>query len=211
MANAASFEWRVADSPIPYPEAVEEMERRAAAVESGTAPELIWLLEHPPLYTKGASSTEEDVINPHGLPVYETGRGGKATWHGPGQRVIYVVADLRKRERDVKQHVGRLEEWIIQVLKDFGVTGERRETRIGIWVDHNGKDEKIAAIGVRVRKWVAYHGLALNVNPDLGAFKGIVPCGLPDFGVTSLQVLGVKASMSEVDDAFQRHADILIS
>lgn len=209
MADAA-FEWRVAEKPVPYPEAVEEMERRVAAVESGAAPELIWLLEHPPLYTKGVSSTDEDILNPHGLPVYETGRGGKATWHGPGQRVIYVVADLRKRDRDVKQHVWRLEEWIIRVLKEFDITGERREGRIGIWVDHNGQDKKIAAIGVRVRKWIAYHGLALNVNPDLEAFKGIVPCGLPDFGVTSLENLGIKVSMQEVDAAFRRQAKDLI-
>jgi lipoyl(octanoyl) transferase len=200
------YEWRVSRPPAAYPDALDEMERRVAEIEAGAAPELIWLLEHPPLYTKGPSASDEDIHDTGGLPVYATGRGGKVTWHGPGQRVIYALCDLRRRGRDVRAHVCRLEAWIIRVLADFGITGERRPGRIGIWVEHDGREEKIAAIGVRVRRWIAYHGLALNVNPDLAAFKGIVPCGLPEFGVTSMRALGITASMDEVDAAFQRHA-----
>jgi len=202
-----SPEWRVSEAPVSYPDAIEEMEKRVAVIEAGEAPELFWLLEHPPLYTAGTSADEKELLDAHGLPVYKTGRGGRITWHGPGQRVIYALRDLRKRGRDVRQHVCSLEDWMIRVLKDFGVTGERRDGRIGIWVDRSGKEEKIGAIGVRVRHWITYHGLALNVNPDLEAFKGIVPCGLPDFGVTSLKALGINASMADVDDAFRRHAE----
>jgi lipoyl(octanoyl) transferase len=200
--------WRVSLSPVAYPEAVAEMEKRVAAIESGEASELFWLLEHPSLYTTGTSANEKELLDAHGLPVYKTGRGGRVTWHGPGQRVIYVLRDLRKSGRDVRQHVCLLEEWIIRVLQDFGITGERRDGRIGIWVAHNGKEEKIAAIGVRVRRWITYHGLALNVNPDLNAYKGIVPCGLPEFGITSMDALGTKASMGEVDAAFRKQAGL---
>lgn len=199
-----SYEWRVSTEPVPYPEALAEMERRVAAIESGAAPELFWLLEHPPTYTAGTSATSDELLNAHGIPVFTTGRGGRYTYHGPGQRVIYVLSDLRQRGRDVRAHVARLEEWVIRTLGGFGITGERREGRIGIWVEHGGKEEKITAIGVRVRRWVAYHGLALNVNPDLAHFNGIVPCGLPEFGVTSLHKLGVKASMQDVDAEFRR-------
>ena len=202
----AGPEWRVAEKrPVPYAEAVETMERRVAEIEAGRAPELIWLLEHPPLYTKGTSAADDELLNAQ-FPVFQTGRGGRFTYHGPGQRVIYCVMDLRRRGRDVRAHVCRLEEWIIRVLKDFGIKGERREGRIGIWVDNKGKEEKIAAIGVRVRRWITYHGLSFNVSPDLSHYKGIVPCGLPDFGVTSLTALGVKATMEEVDQKFQAHA-----
>ena len=198
-------------APVPYPDALTEMEKRVAEIERlGTAPELLWLLEHPSLYTTGTSADEADIVNPGGLPVYATGRGGRATWHGPGQRVIYALCDLRERGRDVRAHVCRLEEWIIRVLQDFSIKGERRTGRIGIWVEHDGREEKIAAIGVRVRRWIAYHGLALNVNPDLTAYKGIVPGGLPQFGVTSLHALGVKVPMAEVDATFRRHAENLI-
>ena len=204
-APRSAFEWRVATAPAPYPEALEVMEQRVADIESGRAPELIWLLEHPSLYTAGTSAAENELIEAK-FPVYQTGRGGRFTYHGPGQRVIYVMADLRARGRDVRRHVSALEEWVIRVLQDFGITGARRAGRIGIWVDHKGNDEKIAAIGVRVRRWIAYHGLSFNVCPDLAHYRGIVPCGLPAFGVTSLQALGVRATMEEVDDAFRRHA-----
>lgn len=180
------------------------MDRRVAAIEAGTEPDLFWLLEHPPTYTAGTSAAEGELIDAHGIPVFETGRGGRYTYHGPGQRVIYVLSDLRKRDRDVRAHVKRLEEWVIRTLAPFGIKGERRCDRIGIWVDSKGKEEKIAAIGVRVRRWVAFHGLALNVNPNLDHFKGIVPCGLPEFGVTSMHALGVKAEMREVDEGFEK-------
>jgi lipoyl(octanoyl) transferase len=181
------------------------MERRVAEIETGAASELIWLLEHPPLYTAGTSAADGELLNAQ-FPVFKTGRGGRFTYHGPGQRVIYCMMDLRKRGRDVRAHVCRLEEWIIRALADFGIKGERREGRIGIWVGRKGCDEKIAAIGVRVRRWIAYHGLSFNVNTDLSHYQGIVPCGLPDFGVTSLAALGVRATMKEVDAAFLRHA-----
>jgi lipoyl(octanoyl) transferase len=206
-----NFEWRVSDAPVSYPDAIKEMEKRVAEIERGASPELIWLLEHPPLYTRGTSANEKELLDPKGLPVYETGRGGRITWHGPGQCVIYVLRDLRRRGRDVRAHVCALEDWIIRVLKDFDIVGERREGRVGIWVDDAGEEKKIAAIGVRVRRWITYHGVALNVSPDLGGFKGIVPCGLPDFGVTSLKAMGVNASMAEVDEAFRRNVEILFS
>jgi len=203
-------EWRVEPTSAPYLETLKAMEDRVAAVEAGTAHELLWLLEHPPLYTAGTSASADELIDGSRFPVFETGRGGRYTYHGPGQRVIYVVSDLRQRDKDVRQHVWRLEEWVIRTLKEFDIAAGRREGRIGIWVDSNGKDEKIAAIGVRVRRWVAYHGLALNVNPDLTHFSGIVPCGLPEFGVTSLNQLGLKATMQDVDEAFRRTAPGLI-
>ncbi|MDP9127110.1 MAG: lipoyl(octanoyl) transferase LipB [Pseudomonadota bacterium] len=200
------MEWRLSTAPVAYPVAIEEMEERVAAIEGGQAKELIWLLEHPSLYTKGTSAVEDELIDAGGVPVYTTGRGGRVTWHGPGQRVIYVLRDLRKHGRDVRQHVCTLEQWMIDTLREFGIEGQRREGRIGIWVDRGGRDEKIGAIGVRVRHWITYHGLALNVDPDLSAFKGIIPCGLPQFGVTSLRALGIPASMEEVDAAFRRQA-----
>lgn len=205
-ALATDIEWLVAPEPVAYPDAIAAMEARVAAIEEGKAPELIWLLEHPPLYTAGTSAAEDELRDGNTFPVFKTGRGGRYTYHGPGQRVIYALLDLKKRGRDVRQHVCNLENWMIAVLKDFGVTGERREGRIGIWVDNKGAEKKIGAIGVRVRHWITYHGLALNVAPNLQHFKGIVPCGLPQFGVTSLQELGVKASMQDVDEAFRKHA-----
>ncbi len=209
ISVALEPEWRVSTGLTPYPEALAAMETRVNAIEAGTASELIWLLEHPPLYTAGTSAPPDELIDAR-FPVFDAGRGGRYTYHGPGQRVVYALCDLRARDRDVRQHVCRLEDWMIRVLKQFGVTGERREGRIGIWVEHDGKEEKIGAIGVRVRRWIAYHGLALNVNPDLSHFTGIVPCGLPEFGVTSLHALGVKATMAEVDEAFRREAAGLI-
>jgi lipoyl(octanoyl) transferase len=197
-------EWRVAAAPTPYPEALAEMERRVADIEAGRAPELFWLLEHPPLYTSGTSADEAELLAPQ-FPVFKTGRGGRFTYHGPGQRVIYALTDLRQRGRDVRAHVCRLEDWVVRVLKDFGVTGERRAGRVGIWVATKSGEEKIAAIGVRVRRWITYHGLSFNVKPDLAHYRGIVPCGLPEFGVTSLEKLGVKADMKDVDEAFRKH------
>jgi lipoyl(octanoyl) transferase len=208
--EAAAIEWRHSDAPVPYETAIAEMERRVAAIRSGEAPELVWLLEHPPLYTAGTSAQPEDLLDPQRLPVYRSGRGGRHTYHGPGQRIAYVLLDLDRsgRGRDVRCHVWRLEEWLIAALARFNVKGERREGRIGVWVvGRDGREDKIAAIGVRVRHWVSYHGVALNVDPDLDYFRGIVPCGIaPEIsgpGVTSLAALGITASMSEVDIALR--------
>lgn len=178
------------------------MDERVQAIEDRVAPELVWLLEHPPLYTAGTSAQAGDLVDPDAFPVIPVGRGGKHTYHGPGQRVIYVMMDLTARDRDLKAHVARLEEWIIETLDLLGVDAGRRQGRIGVWVERDGLDKKIAAIGVRARHWITSHGLALNVNPDLSHFDGIVPCGIKDYGVTSLHALGACASMREVDEAF---------
>lgn len=199
--------WRFSDTPVDYPSAVAEMEARVAAIRAGTAPELVWLLEHPPLYTAGTSAKAEDLVAPDRFPVYETGRGGQHTYHGPGQRVGYVMLDLRQRGADVRDHVTRLEQWMILSLARFNITGERRQGRVGIWVDRGPhplggrREDKIGALGVRVRHWIAYHGVSLNVDCDLSHFSGIVPCGIaePRYGVTSLLDLGITASMPEVD------------
>src|SRR3954471_1894401 len=208
--GAAAIEWRHGDGLVPYEDAVAEMEERVAAIRAGEAPELVWLLEHPPLYTAGTSARPEDLLDPQRLPVYRSGRGGQHTYHGPGQRIAYVLLDLDRPERgrDVRCHVWRLEEWIIATLRRFNVKGERREGRIGVWVvGRDGREDKIAAIGVRVRQWISYHGAALNVDPDLEHFGGIVPCGIDPgvsgHGVTSLAALGVTASISEVDMALR--------
>jgi len=187
------------------------MEARVAAIYAGTTPELVWLLEHPPLYTAGTSAVEADLLDPGRLPVFKTGRGGQYTYHGPGQRVAYVMLDLTRHGRDVGCHVWRLEEWMIRALARFGVTGERRQGRIGVWIAHSGREDKIGAIGVRVRRWVTYHGLALNVNPDLTNYAGIVPCGIAGHGVTSLAALGVKATMAAVDAALRETFDGVFS
>ena len=198
------IEWRLSDTPVDYRAAVEEMERRVAAIRAGTAAELVWLLEHPPIYTAGTSAREEDLLEPGRLPIHRTGRGGQYTYHGPGQRISYVMLDLRKRGQDVRCYVHQLEEWIIRVLARFDVRGERRVGRVGIWVARpGGREEKIAAIGVRVRQWVTYHGVALNLDPDLDHYRGIVPCGIAEHGVTSLARLGVAATTAEVDAALQ--------
>tara|TARA_R110000868_G_scaffold177472_16_gene416471 strand:+ start:106 stop:771 length:666 start_codon:yes stop_codon:yes gene_type:complete len=197
-----SVELRISKAPVPYPEGVVAMEDRVAGVRNGTAPELVWLLEHPPLYTAGTTAQETDLLSPDRFPVFKTGRGGQYTYHGPGQRVVYVVLDLKKRGEDVRCYVRDLESWAIAALARFGVTGEIRPGRVGIWVDRgNGSEDKIGAIGVRVRHWVSYHGLALNVAPDLTHFSGIVPCGITDQGVTSLANLGITASMADMDAA----------
>jgi lipoyl(octanoyl) transferase len=202
-AETRAVEWRVADSLVPYERAIAEMEARIAAIHAGTAAELIWLLEHPPLYTAGTSAVETDLLERGRLPVFKTGRGGQYTYHGPGQRVAYVMLDLTRRGRDVGCHVWRLEEWMIRVLARFDVTGERRDGRIGVWVAQGSREDKIGAIGVRVRHWVTYHGLALNVDPDLANYAGIVPCGISAHGVTSLAALGVKATIADVDQALR--------
>jgi lipoyl(octanoyl) transferase len=197
-----AIEWRRSDHPVPYEAAVLAMEERAAAIRAGAAPELVWLLEHPSLYTAGTSAQAHDLIEPSRLPVYQSGRGGQYTYHGPGQRIAYVLLDLNKYGRDVRCHVWRLEEWMIRTLAQFGVNGERRDGRVGVWVSGaEGREDKIAAIGVRVRRWVSYHGVALNLDPDLEHYRGIIPCGISDRGVTSLARLGVAATMAEIDAA----------
>ncbi|WP_051341477.1 lipoyl(octanoyl) transferase LipB [Azospirillum halopraeferens] len=206
-AAGSAVEWRISDEPVPYPEAIAVMEERVAAIRAGTAPELVWLLEHPPLYTAGTSADDADLLDPGRFPVYRTGRGGQFTYHGPGQRVAYVMLDLKARGGDVRAFVCALEEWLIRTLAAFNIKGERREGRVGIWVDKGpygglkGQEDKIAAIGVRVRRWVTYHGVALNVEPDLSHFSGIVPCGISRHGVTSMVALGHLVTMPDVDSA----------
>ena len=198
------MEWRISDEPVPYEAAVAAMEERVAAIRAGTEGELVWLLEHPPLYTAGTSAREVDLVDPHLLPVHRSGRGGQFTYHGPGQRVGYVMLDLRRRGQDVRLHVRRLEEWLIRALTRFNLRGERREGRVGIWIaGRDGSEAKIAAIGVRVRHWISFHGVALNVDPDLDHYRGIVPCGIAEHGVTSLAALGITALMAEVDGALR--------
>jgi lipoyl(octanoyl) transferase len=206
--ETGSVEWRISAGLVPYEEAVAEMETRIAAIRAGAASELVWLLEHPPLYTAGTSARAEDLLDPTRLPVYPTGRGGQYTYHGPGQRIAYVMLDLNRWDRDVRCHVWRLEEWAIATLARFNVRGARRDGRVGVWVARrDGGDDKIAAAGVRVRRWVTYHGLALNIDPDLDDYRGIVPCGIDPaasgHGVTSLARLGIAASMTEVDTALR--------
>jgi lipoyl(octanoyl) transferase len=201
-------ELKVSAGLVPYPEAEAAMEARVAAIRAGTAPELLWFLEHPPLYTAGTSAQAGDLLTPDRFPVFQTGRGGQYTYHGPGQRVVYVMLDLKERGPDVRCFVRDLETCIIQALAAVGVTGERREGRIGIWVartDAAGlmREDKIGAIGVRVRHWVTYHGISINVAPDLSHFTGIVPCGVTAHGVTSLKDLGVNAGLAELDAALK--------
>ncbi len=179
------------------------MEERVAAIHAGSAPEMVWLLEHPPLYTAGTSAREEELLQPDRFPVHRTGRGGQFTYHGPGQRVAYVMLDLRPRGGDLRRYVCDLEEWLIRTLASFNVKGERRTGRVGIWIDRGEKEDKIAAIGVRVRRWIAFHGIALNVEPDLEHFEGIVPCGIAEHGVTSLVDLGLPVTLPDVDVALR--------
>jgi lipoyl(octanoyl) transferase len=204
VMQPGGIEWRVSETPVDYLAAVEEMEGRVAAIRAGAAAELVWLLDHPPLYTAGTSARDEELIEPRRLPVHRAGRGGRYTYHGPGQRIAYVMLDLRRRGLDVRCYVHQLEEWMIRTLARFEVRGERRDGRVGIWVARAlGNEEKIAAIGVRVRQWVTYHGVALNVEPELENYRGIVPCGLAEHGVTSLAALGIRATMQEVDAALK--------
>jgi lipoyl(octanoyl) transferase len=204
VTETSRIEWRVDRIPVDYGPAVEAMEARVAAIRDGSARELVWLLEHPPLYTAGTSARDEDLLDPQLLPVHRTGRGGRYTYHGPGQRIAYVMLDLAARDRDVRCHVHRLEEWMIRTLAHFDIKGERRQGRVGIWVVRSGgAEEKIAAIGVRVRRWVSYHGVALNIDPELDHYRAIVPCGIAEHGITSLAALGVPASMAEIDTVLQ--------
>jgi lipoyl(octanoyl) transferase len=197
-----AVEWRIAPGLTPYPEAVAFMEERAAAIASGQRPELVWLVEHPPIYTAGTSAKDADLLDAR-FPVFKTGRGGQFTYHGPGQRVGYVMLDLKQRGADVRAYVRDLEEWLIRTLAAFNVRGERREGRVGIWVARGAREDKIAAIGVRVRRWVTFHGVSLNVDPDLTHFSGIVPCGVSEHGVTSLHDLGLPVTMADVDVAMR--------
>ena len=202
-SSFSGVEWRISDAPVPYPQALAEMEARAAAIAEGTAGEQVWLLEHPPIYTAGTSARDEDLIDAR-FPVYRTGRGGQFTYHGPGQRVGYAMLDLKSRKPDVRAYVHDLEEWLIQALAEFNVRGERREGRVGIWVQRGTREDKIAALGVRIKRWVSFHGVALNVDPNLSHFTGIVPCGVTAHGVTSLADLGIVASLADVDIALKR-------
>jgi lipoyl(octanoyl) transferase len=207
-------EWRIAPSPMPYPEAIAAMEARAAAVAQGEAPELAWLLEHPPLYTAGTGARDQQPLDAR-FPLHRVGRGGQLTYHGPGQRILYAVLDLKRRTPDVRRYVASLEELIIRTLAAFNVRGERRADRIGVWVARpdkgEGYEDKIAAIGIRISRWVTMHGLALNVEPNLAHFAGIVPCGVSDqrFGVTSLVDLGLPATMPDVDLVLRREFEAL--
>jgi len=199
------IEWRVTPGLSPYAETLAEMEARAAAIRAGDARELIWLLEHPPLYTAGTSADEQELLAPDRFPVFRAGRGGRYTYHGPGQRVCYVLLDLEKRGRDVRCFVSGIEKWLIATLADFGIGARSEAGRIGIWTGSGAEEAKIGAIGVRVRRWVSFHGFSLNVDPDLSHFSGIVPCGLGDYAVTSMARLGVGAEMDAVDAALARH------
>ncbi|MCS6627035.1 lipoyl(octanoyl) transferase LipB [Roseibacterium beibuensis] len=205
--DGVAVEWAVSPGLVDYPFAVEAMEARAAAIAAGEAPELVWLLEHPPLYTAGVSSKDGDLLDAGRFPVHRTGRGGQFTYHGPGQRVAYVMLDLNRRGKDVRTFVRGLEQWIIGALGEFGVPADMRDGRVGVWVERKGpgwsREDKIAAIGVKVRKWVSFHGISLNVEPDLTHFGGIVPCGIAEHGVTSLVDLGVPATMDEADEALR--------
>ncbi len=202
------IDWALSPGLTSYPDAVEAMEQRVAAIVAGDACELVWLLEHPPLYTAGASSRPDDLLSPDALPVFRSGRGGQYTYHGPGQRVAYVMLNLAKRGPDVRLFVQDLQTWITQTLAEFDIAGESRDGRVGVWVERRagprGIDDKIAAIGIRLRKWVSFHGISLNVNPDLSHYAGIVPCGIREHGTTSLAKLGVDVSLTEIDDTLRK-------
>ena len=206
--GSAPVRWRVSDGLFPYEDAVAEMERQVALIADGKADELVWLVEHPPLYTAGTSADTKDLIEPDRFPVFATGRGGEYTYHGPGQRVAYVMLDLKRRRQDVRAYVAALEEVVIRTLDSMNVKGERREDRVGVWVrrpekprlpDGSMSEDKIAALGIRLRRWVSFHGLSINVDPDLSHFSGIVPCGISAYGVTSLVDLGLPVMMTDVD------------
>lgn len=213
ISGVEDLEWAISNHPVPYEEALQRMESRAADIAAHESPEMVWLLEHPPLYTAGTSAQSEDLLLPDRFPVFQTGRGGQYTYHGPGQRIAYVMLDLGSRTQDVRRFVAVLEQWVINTLGTFGITGERREDRVGVWVrrpekpplpDGTMREDKIAAIGIRLRKWVSFHGISINVEPDLTHFDGIVPCGVAGHGVTSLYDLGVTATMEDVDVALQQ-------
>ncbi|MFA5591846.1 MAG: lipoyl(octanoyl) transferase LipB [Micavibrio sp.] len=212
FAKKNLMEFITAPTPVDYPDALAFMEERVAAIRAGAAEECVWFLEHPPLYTAGTSANAADLLEAR-FPVYETGRGGEYTYHGPGQRVAYVMLDLRKRQKapDIKRYVCALEAWIIRALTHAGIKGERRDGRIGIWVQDAETEKKISAVGVRIRHWVTYHGVAINLNPDLAHFGGIVPCGIQEYGVTSIHDCGKKFEMSDLDRALRQEFDDVFS
>lgn len=212
LPGSAPVEWRIESGLTPYDQALAFMEERADAIRQGSAGEMVWLVEHPPIYTAGTSAQEQDLVEPDRFPVFKTGRGGEYTYHGPGQRVAYVMLDLKRRREDVRAFVASLEAWIISALAAFNVKGERREDRVGVWVvrpdrpalpDGSPAEDKIAAIGIRLRRWVSFHGIAINVEPELGHFSGIVPCGVTDHGVTSLVDLGLPVTINDLDVALK--------
>jgi lipoyl(octanoyl) transferase len=205
--HGTEIEWRVSPGLTAYPDALAQMEARAEAVREGRAPELIWLLEHPPLYTAGTSADPAELFNPFGFPVYEAGRGGRYTYHGPGQRVGYLILDLNRRGRDIRRFVGALEQWLIGTLDQIGVSAFQVEGRIGIWTKRLEQDAKVGAIGVRVRRWITMHGFAVNVDPELSHFSGIVPCGIADHPVTSLDEMGVSDGLKRFDQALRHRLD----
>jgi lipoyl(octanoyl) transferase len=207
----SGIEWRVSPGLADYSRTLDEMETRAAAIREGSASELVWLLEHPPLYTAGTSAAVNELLAPDRFPVFRAGRGGRYTYHGPGQRVGYVLLDLDKRGRDVRCFVAGIEQWLIAALAEFGIEARSEPGRIGIWTGHGAAEAKIGAIGVRVRRWVSFHGFSLNVDPDLSHFSGIVPCGLGEYPVTSMARLGVSADMAAVDAALRRHFPAMLS
>jgi lipoyl(octanoyl) transferase len=211
LTSTAPVRWRASEGLTSYREAISWMEKRAGLIAAGESEEQIWLVEHPPLYTAGTSAVRDDLLTPHRFPVFETGRGGQYTYHGPGQRVVYVMLDLKRRGPDVRAFIGALEQWIIATLADFNVTGETRDNRVGVWVRRPElgieREDKIAAIGIRLRRWVSFHGLAINVEPELEHFSGIVPCGVIGHGVTSLVDLGLPVTMEDVDVALKRNFD----
>ncbi len=207
--DSSPVEWKISDNLVPYEQALGEMEHRVGEIITGNAPECVWLLEHPPLYTAGTSANQEDLLTPERFPVHTAGRGGQYTYHGPGQRIAYVMLDLKKRKPDVREYVNCLEQWIIDTLESFNIKGERRCERVGVWVQRPelgaGREDKIAAIGVRMRRWVSFHGISINVEPDLEHFTGIVPCGISDHGVTSIVDLGQIVTMPDVDIALKQN------
>jgi lipoyl(octanoyl) transferase len=211
MNSIDSIEWRVSDGLVPYEEAFAFMAERAAAIREGGAPECVWLLQHPPLFTAGTSADPAELMNPLGFPVHEAGRGGRYTYHGPGQRIGYLMLDLDKRGRDIRRFVHCLEGWLIATLGELGVDAHRAPGRIGIWVGDGAAEAKIAALGIRVKRWVTLHGFSINVAPDLSHFSGIVPCGISDFGVTSLEKLGKETRLTCVDDSLKRNFLLFIN
>ena len=204
LTSADEVVWEITEGLIPYPDAMARMDAHVDAIARGTEPERIWLLEHPPLYTAGTSAHEDDLVERERFPVFKTGRGGQYTYHGPGQRVAYVMLDLKRRGGDVRAFVAALEQWVIDTLDQFNVKGERREDRVGVWVRRGPREDKIAAIGIRVRHWVTFHGISINVEPDLTHFGGIVPCGIREHGVTSLVDLGLPVTMADLDVALKK-------